>query len=127
MKFDLGINIELRDCKLVDLQKPLVLDKTKFYHPLIQTSFAPIQRLSLVKSDLEDGHLDMLLEKLTVLEFLDVSQNRFTTSGIIHFLQTINSCPVYEMALRSLNLASNSLIASQEEEEPLEECLTELI
>lgn len=112
MKFDLGINIELRDCKLVDLQKPLVSERAIFYHPLIQTSFAPIQRLSLVKSDLEDGHLNQLLEKLSVLEFLDVSQNRFTTEGVIHFLQTINSCPVHHMSLKSLNLAANSLNAS---------------
>jgi len=35
MKFDLGINIELRDCKLVGLQKPLVSERATFYHPLI--------------------------------------------------------------------------------------------
>ena len=61
-----------------------------------------------------------------MLDVLDFSYNRFTTEGLIKFLQTLNKTATHLMNLRSINFAGNSL-KDAENELHLQRCLWELI
>ena len=47
---NIEIAIDLRDCKLINQQ--LVINKSKFKHPLLDSMAKPIQQLTLAKQDL---------------------------------------------------------------------------
>lgn len=51
--------IDLRDCKLVNLNKRYP-DLANSEHPMLSLNLTPIRILTLVKSKLRDGHLDLL-------------------------------------------------------------------
>ena len=70
---------------------------------------ANIQMLTLVKSNLRDGHLESILNSILHIELLDISFNNFTTDGIVEFILNINKKPNHLMNLRSINISGNSL------------------
>ena len=87
---------------------------------------AHIQKLTLVKSNLCDGHLESILNSILHIELLDISFNKFTTDGIVEFLLNINKKPNSHMNLRSINLAGNTL-KDAESEIRLQRGLVELL
>ena len=85
-----------------------------------------ISKLTLVKSNLRDGHLESILSSIMHIELLDISFNNFTTDGIVEFLLSINKVPNSQMNLRSLSLAGNTL-KDAESELRLQRGLVELL
>lgn len=93
---------------------------------MLSLNLTPISILTLVKSKLRDGHLDLLKSKLFQAELLDLSFNEFSTDGLIHFIADINKQPQSNMHLRSINFAGNSL-KDAEYEKYLQQGLHDLI
>ena len=82
--------VDIRNCRMIGF-KDRYPDIANTEHPLLSINkLVPIRSLTLVGEKLRDGHLDLLLEKHTMLEFLDLSYNQFTTDGIIEFLKATN-------------------------------------
>ena len=100
--------IDLRDCRLINFEERLP-DLATSEHPLMNLKLANIQMLTLVKSNLRDGHLESILNSILHIELLDISFNNFTTDGIVEFILNINKKPNHLMNLRSINISGNSL------------------
>ena len=95
-----------------------------FYQPLLQSSTAPIRRLTLASANLTDTHLSFINEKH--LELIDISQNRISSTAIVAFLERINANAPRQMSLRSVSIAGNSL-ADLQHREHLDHALCELL
>ena len=95
-------------------------------HPILSNQLIPVQMLTLVKAKLQDGHLEVLKQKLKQLELLNLAFNEFTTDGLQTFINSLNQQPQSEMKLRSINLAGNSL-KDAEIEVNLQKCLHEFL
>ena len=73
-----------------------------------------IKHLTISKVGLKDFHLDLVADRLKMLDYIDISYNEFNADSLLNFLRSINRIPNEELKLRWLNLAGNTLRTSSQ-------------
>ena len=70
--------------------------------------------MTISKVGLKDFHLDLVADRLKMLDYIDISYNEFNADSLLNFLRSINRIPNEELKLRWLNLAGNTLRTSSQ-------------